>query len=337
MGRPEEALPLHQRAVELDPRSGVLLSNLTQVLLALGRFDEASKWIEISIERDPDYAENEALLGEVSWLIRGRLDEAILRYAKAIALDPNGFFFIQSVGQIYLDLGDFSEAKRWIQRSLELGPDSVWPNEAMALAQLAFGDEGAAVEFARKAVAAAPASLTQHLAAPGILGDHELRAKRVSEARALYEKRYPELTSRNDPAVGRANYEGAIGLAMVALRSDEPAYAELLLQRSLEVLQRVPRLGSYGYGVADARIYALRGENQKALATLRRAIDERWRGYWWYYLEHDLALESLHGEPAYQAMIAELRAEMAQQLARVREMQNNGDLKAVAEVSATTQ
>jgi len=152
----------------------------------------------------------------------------------------------------------------------------------------------------------------------------------------LYEQRYPELLSRNDPAVSRANYEGAIGLAMFALRTDERAFADLLLQRSLETLQRVPRLGPFGYGVADARIYALRGENQKALAALRRAIDERWRGLWWYYLEHDLALEPLHGEPEYQAMISEIRTEMAQQLVRVREMENNGELKAVAEVSATT-
>jgi hypothetical protein len=103
------------------------------------------------------------------------------------------------------------------------------------------------------------------------------------------------------------------------------------------VLQRVPRLSEFGYGVADARIYALRGEKQKALAALRRAIDERWRALWWYYLEHDLALESLHGEPDYQAMTSEIRAEMSQQLARVREMEQNGELNAVAEVSATTQ
>jgi tetratricopeptide (TPR) repeat protein len=205
----------------------------------------------------------------------------------------------------------------------------------MCVLQLALGDESAAVEFARKAVAFTPAYL-QLSSSTQLLRDHELRAGRVSEARALYEKRYPEFLRRKDPAVSRANYEGAIGLAMVALRTDEPEYADLLLQRTLEVLQRIPRLGVWGYGVADARVYALLGENQKALAALRRAIDERWRGLWWYYLEHDLALESLHGEPQYQAMIAEIRAEMAQQLARVREMDQNGELKAVAEVSAVT-
>jgi TolB-like protein/Flp pilus assembly protein TadD len=330
LGRPDEALALHERAVELDPRSGVLLNNIAGDLNALGRFDEASEWIALAIERDPDYPEGEESIGNQSWLVRGRLDEAVVHYAKAISLDPNGLFFLRSLGFVYLDLGGIAEATHWIQRLRELGPNTFVSNDGMAVLQLALGDESAALESARKAIALAPAYLQPFMDSTRLLRDHELRAGRVSEIRGLYEKCYPELLSRSDPAVSRANYEGAIGLAMVALRTDEPAYADLLLQRSLEVLQQVPRLGAFGYGVADARIYALRGENQKALAALRRAIDERWRGLWWYSLEHDLALEPLHGEPEYQAMIAEIRAEMAQQLARVREMENNGDLKAGA-------
>jgi len=337
LGRPEEALKLSERAVELDPRSGPLLTNVASGLLALGRFDEASEWVALSIERDPDYVENVDTVGAEKWRIRGLLDEAILQFAKAASLDPNSFFYPRSLGLVYLDLGGFAEAKPWIQRSLDLGPDVSSSNDAMCLLLLALGDESAAVEFARKAVAFAPAYLLPFTNSTELLRDYELRAGRVSEARALYENRYPELLNRDDPAVSRTNYRAAIGLAMIAFRSQEPGYAELLLERSLEVLQQLPRLGEYGYGVADVQIYALRGENQKALATLRRAIDERWRALWWYYLEHDLALESLHAEPAYQAMISEIRAEMAQQLARVREMEQNGGLQAAAEVSATTQ
>jgi len=336
LGRPDEALALHERAVELDPRSGILLNNLAGDLVALGRFDEASEWVALAIERDPDYAEGEESIGHHNWMISGQLDEAVLHYAKAVSLDPNGLFFFSSLGLVYLDLGGVAEAKYWTQRLLDLGPNTFVSNDGMALMQLALGDESAAVEFARKAIDLAPAYLQPFLNSTRLLRDHELRAGRVFEVRALYEKRHPELLSRKDPTVSRANYEAAIGLAMIASHTGEAAYADLLLQRSLEILQQVPRLGGFGYGVADAQIYALRGEKEKALAALRRAIDERWRELWWYYLEHDLALEPLNGEPEYQAMIAEIRAEMAQQLARVREMERNGELTAISEVSATT-
>ncbi len=98
----------------------------------------------------------------------------------------------------------------------------------------------------------------------------------------------------------------------------------------------LPRLGWIGYGIADVKIHALRGDKQKALSALRQAIDEGWRGLWWYFLERNPNLESLRGEPEFQAMVAEIEADMAAQLERVREMERNGELEPIPEVSATT-
>ena len=81
----------------------------------------------------------------------------------------------------------------------------------------------------------------------------------------------------------------------------------------------------------------MRGEKQKALSALRQAIDEGWRGFWWYFLKYDPILESLHDEPEFQAMVAEIEADMAQQLANLREMERNGELEPIPEVSETAQ
>ena len=50
---------------------------------------------------------------------------------------------------------------------------------------------------------------------------------------------------------------------------------------------------------------------------------------WWYFLKFDPTLESLHDEPEYQAIVAEIEADMAAQLARVREMERNGELEPI--------
>jgi hypothetical protein len=42
----------------------------------------------------------------------------------------------------------------------------------------------------------------------------------------------------------------------------------------------------------------------------------------------------LHDEPEYQAMIEEIEADMAEQLARVREMERNGELEPIPEIAA---
>ncbi len=91
-----------------------------------------------------------------------------------------------------------------------------------------------------------------------------------------------------------------------------------------------------GWGIADVQIYALRGEKEQALSALRRAIDEGWRVEWWYQLKLKPDLEPLHDEPEFQAMVAEIEADMAAQLARACEMERNGELESIPEVSATT-
>ena len=69
---------------------------------------------------------------------------------------------------------------------------------------------------------------------------------------------------------------------------------------------------------------------------MRIAIDEGWRDLWWYFLEHDISLEPLHDEPEFQAMVEEIRADMATQLARLREKEKNGELEPIPGVTATT-
>jgi hypothetical protein len=151
----------------------------------------------------------------------------------------------------------------------------------------------------------------------------------------LYEKSHPELLSDDDPRIDSTNDNTAIDLALVLTRTGEQKRADLLLKRSLEYIQTIPRLCS-GYGFADVQIYALQGQKQKALSALRQAIDEGWRDLWWYYLIYDPNLESLHDEPEYQAMVAEIEADMAAQLERVREMERNGELESIPEAAPAT-
>jgi hypothetical protein len=199
------------------------------------------------------------------------------------------------------------------------------------------GDGSTAWDYGRKATELWPLPGKYDWPALTLLRDHELRAGRYLEARALYETRNPELLNSDVQKVDNWNYRSAIDFALVLFKTGEQAQADLLLNRSLQYIQALPRLGDAGYGIADVEIYALQGNKQEALSSLRQAVDEGWRIHWWYLLQHDPNLESLHDEPEFQAMIAEIEADMAAQLARVREMERNGELEPIPEISATNQ
>jgi tetratricopeptide (TPR) repeat protein len=315
----------------LDPLSVDVINEVAGDLWRLGRFDEALTWYEKALEVDPRRASAYLDIGMYYDLVLGKLDEAVVWYAKAISLDPGNPGFSAIMGFCFLTLGDTGKAEYWIQRSIELGPDSFLSNLAMQYLHLYREDESS-LDNVRSVIAKFP-EMWPPLA---ILRNHELREGRPGEARALYERFWPELLSGDDPMIDNDNYGNAIDLALVLTRTGEQKRADLLLKRSLEYIQTIHRLG-LGYLIADVQIYALQGEKQKALVALRQAIDEGWRTLWWYYLKRDPNLESLHGEPKFQAMVAEIEADMAAQLARVREMERNGELEPIPEVSAATQ
>jgi tetratricopeptide (TPR) repeat protein len=330
LGRPEEALTLHRKAAELDPLSAGIIVGVGDNLASLGRFDEALARYKKALEVDPGYAGAYLDIGAHYWSVLGQLDEAVPWFTKGISLDPGNPRRSAVLGWLFLDLGDRGKAEYWIERSIELGPESLLPNIVMHELHLYRGDEAAALDYARSVFALNP------LFVPGLLRDHELRAGRYSEARGLYEKIHPELLNEGDPAIDHSNWGAAIDLALVLSKTGEQERADLLLDRSLQYIQTLQRLGTNGYWIADVRIYALQGEKQKALSALRQAIDEGWRVGWWYDLKYNPNLESLHDEPEFQAMVAEIEADMAEQLARVREMERNGELEPIPEIPATT-
>jgi len=328
LGRPEEALALHSKAAELDPLSAGIITSVGMDFEAVGRFDEALARYQRAIEIDPGYAQSYSLIGRHYWSVSGKVDEAVVWFTKSISVDPDNPISSAELGWSFFSLGDLSKAEYWIERSVELGPESIWPNVITQFLYLYLGDEAAALACARKS----HANFSREPFAWVALRNDALRAGRYSEARGLYEKSFPELLNERDPKID--NYwrsTAAIDLALVLSKTGEQQRANLLLNRSLHYIQTLPRLGNAGYWIADVQIYALQGEKQKALSALRQAIDEGWRTSWWYYLKHDPNLESLHDEPEYQAMIAEIEADMAAQLEHVREMERNGELEPIPE------
>jgi hypothetical protein len=78
--------------------------------------------------------------------------------------------------------------------------------------------------------------------------------------------------------------------------------------------------------VEQSQILALPGRHQQSIDQLRRALQEGWRLGWWYYLQQDPNFDTVRNTPEFQSITAELESDIDQQLARVREMEQSGDL-----------
>jgi TolB-like protein/DNA-binding winged helix-turn-helix (wHTH) protein len=329
--RYEEALALTKRAVELDPLSAEPIQLAGEILRALGRIEESQRWHELALEIDPDFADVYFGVMGHHWFDTGRLDEAIISHRKGLIIDPDAWSYA-IYGWLWLELGDPDEAEHWISRAYEMDPEEYYAIDALQALAIFRGDDAAARVYGDNAYEIRPRdelTLT-------FLRDRKIREGRYAEARALYEKHYPELLIEGDPRVEQSNVRYAVDLALVLDRVGDREQSELLRERSLKELRSVPRMGIRGSGIQDVRIHLQRGEKQKALLALREAVDAGYRVGWWWEIKLKPEMESLYDEPEYQAVVAEIEADMAAQLARVREMERNGELEPIPETSATT-
>ena len=320
-GRSEEALAQHLKGEALDPLAANLQLHVGNDLELLGRFDEALSRYERAVQLDPSFAVAHATIADVRWFVNADLVAAARRYRRAIALDPGNPVTPAWYGRLLLDLRDGDQAEYWIQRAIDLSPTSQDAHYAQMMLHLYRGEEAQAVEYAGRLLERNPLWFVR---VHTVLCHADIRSGRYTQARDRLAEYYPELVAGPDAAIAATNYSAAIDLAHVHKLMGHDQAAERLLAGSLNVLEKLPRLGLAGYGISDARIHALRGERRRALQALQEAINEGWRHDWWFWLEQDTSLESLRRDPEFRSMRDRIEGDVAAQLARTREVDKDG-------------
>ena len=205
---------------------------------------------------------------------------------------------------------------------MEMAPNqysSLWA--AIYLARY-IGDHRQAVESAEAMLRLAPDNWLTLL----VLRDADYRDGNVSAALGRYSEVKPDLLGNEAPVIDATNFGWAIEIANVLIRSGQRDHAEILLQEALSAIQARPRLGFSGYGISDVEIHALMGDRDMALDLFARAVADGWRSGWRVQIESNENLVTLHGDPRFQAIVADIETEMESQLARVGALREAGTL-----------
>ncbi len=134
----------------------------------------------------------------------------------------------------------------------------------------------------------------------------------------------------------RSAFVAALDFASAYIRAGEKEKGESLLSMVESELPHWPQIGAWGmgYGYANVELHALRGDKERALTALREGAAKGIRYMWRFHLLHNPNLESIRDTPEFAAIVAEIEADTADQLARVREMQSNGELTAIPQLAA---
>ena len=342
---PERALVYADELLRVDPLSPESLGSIGFLYERLGRRDDVERIIARMRSIDPNNL-NYNLLAWNHARLGGDLVTALKLGSESGTFDSDDPEYFSWNAAHYLDLGDLAAAESWNEAALRLDPKAPHPMAMAALLHLYRDEDAEAGAIARE--------LTQQ--------DYDSRARvrgialRILVASDLAAGNYEGIIARNlahYPELAEARFQSerfsyrsatveaftaTLDLASAYLHTGREAEAESLLSLIEFELPRWLTHSMWGHGIADAELHALRGEKEKALAALRKHAETGLGGdQWRWQLLYNPNLESIRDTPEFAAIVAKIEADMAAQLARVREMERNGELITIAEATAQSQ
>jgi Tfp pilus assembly protein PilF len=127
----EKAKQIYEQVIKLDPENATALNNYGYMLAELGeRLDEAEKMIRKALKIRPN---EPAFLDSLGWVYfqRGEYNEALKWVEKAVKAQPRDAELRYHLGMIYWKLGDKEKALRELREALKIDPRHPEANEAL--------------------------------------------------------------------------------------------------------------------------------------------------------------------------------------------------------------
>jgi tetratricopeptide (TPR) repeat protein len=146
---------LYRTTINENPDCWMAHNNLGDVLQGRGRIDEAIIHYLKALEIRPDYAEAHNNLG-IALAKRGRLDEAIAHYQKALKIKPDYAGAHNSLGAALIRRGRLDEAISHFKRTLEIDPGYMEAYNNLGYVLAGRGQLAEAITYYRKALTIEP-------------------------------------------------------------------------------------------------------------------------------------------------------------------------------------
>ena len=339
-----------KKAIELNPSRSTTYLSLALYYRNVGMTREAEDQLRESLSRDPLYG---AGMYQLSRILskQGKFEQS-LELAKRIPALLGGGHLV--VANRYRELSKFDESIAWakletqqqdqalralIENHLTLratGNTSGWQEliskrrdeieddisrqrfESWLLGVNGNFDE--AYQLAADAIDKLESPAWYYLNEPA---EFAALAGRYQDAVRYYELAFANLRDPLRPDVNSLNALAALDLAYALHKQGDTARADVIFGRLLDLVEGELHLGYDGrrYStskIIDVCVYAARGQTEEALVAMRDAVDQGWRGLYDTWTGNiPPMLAALKGIPEYEAMVAEINADLAIQRERI--------------------
>ncbi len=146
-----EAQQAYEKALICDPDSSYILGKLPIILIKMGKYKGAAKWLREMIAKTPDDTSNRQLLAQLD-VRNGETEEAIQLYNELIALQPENETNFLRLGVIFSKQHRYSDAETSFKSGIALNNDSFFAHLYLARLALQTGDFDSAENWYHEAL-----------------------------------------------------------------------------------------------------------------------------------------------------------------------------------------
>ena len=283
----DAAIRSYQKAIEADTSYALAVMSLGYAYSNIGEQEKALVQMQHYIQMAPLAADPRASYADL--LLRvGRYDEALDQYRKSLELKPDYWYAVNEIGVVYAVLGRLREAEEQFHASLALLPPSTKLEASHLVADASLNLQRGKEEEAERQCRDALTQDSSNAGAAISLVDALARLKRFSQAEDVTERIRQEIERRNlteSPAMlefhlmkarllrDQGEYEEALGQCKSALEFSSPLTRGLVYTQISEIRRREKSYES----ALDAAEEALQVNPNypEALLTLLRIYKEK--------------------------------------------------------------
>jgi Tfp pilus assembly protein PilF len=152
----EKAIFYLRRALEIKPDDIQLIGTLAMIYNGMKSYTVSDSLYERALELDP----NDPLINNnysYAFATRGiYLDRALKMIKIAIAADSLNSSYLDTMGWVYYQLGNYQEAKRYLEKAIEVGGKSSVMLDHLADTEFKLGNTEKAIELWKNALEMEP-------------------------------------------------------------------------------------------------------------------------------------------------------------------------------------
>jgi len=330
-GRSEEALPVIEAALEIDPLNPIINANAANAYSFRGDFRGAEKRflrlmdlpqspLTVYVSLTGLYSDYGQFRESIEW---GK--KRILAYG-----DNPSSWALSNLGNTYLHIGMDEAADYWIDKSIEIDPNPMNAFFRNMYRLKVRGEYEAMSELKEAFFAANPVDVSRlPVFAAEIISAIQIMTGDIDAGVAVMEK----IIEAQDPS---ANVSGGstqmidfMHMLVYAYRligRDDDAEALLETCREyLDLIRDVHDAASPSYLEVRTANNLLRGDTDAAVRSFEQAVDAGWRNY--NFIRHDARWQEFFELPAVKSQLAFVRADLDRQRQQIELLESQSDFR----------